>query len=54
MLEVIKDINPQNPILISYIIRAFVAPRVIALKHNKEELRNTNGCYLVTQLFILS
>ena len=35
--------------LISYIICTFVAPRVIALKHNKEELRNTNGCYLVTQ-----
>ena len=23
--------------------------RVITLKHNNEELRNTNGCYLVTQ-----
>ena len=22
--------------------------RVITLKHNNEELRNTNGCYLVT------
>ncbi len=25
------------------------AIRVITLKHNNEELRNTNGCYLVTQ-----
>lgn len=23
--------------------------RVITLKHSNEELRNTNGCYLVTQ-----
>lgn len=23
--------------------------RVITLEHNNEELRNTNGCYLVTQ-----
>ena len=27
----------------------FVASRVITLEHNNEELRNTNGCYLVTQ-----
>ena len=27
----------------------FVASRVTTLKHNNEELRNTNGCYLVTQ-----
>jgi hypothetical protein len=26
----------------------FVASRVITLEHNNEELRNTNGCYLVT------
>lgn len=25
------------------------AIRVITLEHNNEELRNTNGCYLVTQ-----
>ena len=25
------------------------AVKVITLKHNNEELRNTNGCYLVTQ-----
>ena len=25
------------------------AIRVITLKHNNEELRNTNGCYLITQ-----
>lgn len=25
------------------------AIRVITLKHNNEEIRNTNGCYLVTQ-----
>ena len=23
--------------------------RVVTLKHNNEELRNTNGCYLITQ-----
>ena len=27
----------------------YVPPRVITLKHNNEELRNTNGCHLVTQ-----
>ena len=27
----------------------FIPSRVITLKHNNEELRNTNGCYLVTQ-----
>ena len=39
----------------------FAVSRVITLEHNNEELRNTNGCYLVTQfssnptnLFILS
>ncbi|MBQ6938408.1 MAG: hypothetical protein IJN35_01025, partial [Muribaculaceae bacterium] len=26
-----------------------VASRVSTLEHNNEELRNTNGCYLVTQ-----
>ena len=35
--------------LISYIICTFVASRVITLELNKEELRNTNGCYFVTQ-----
>ena len=27
----------------------FAVSRVITLEHNNEELRNTNGCYLVTQ-----
>ena len=27
----------------------FAITRVITLEHNNEELRNTNGCYLVTQ-----
>ena len=28
----------------------FAVSRVITLEHNNEELRNTNGCYLVTQI----
>ena len=38
-------------IIIRFCLRFFYylcAVRVIALKHNNEELRNTNGCYLVT------
>ena len=38
-------------IIIHFGLRFFYylcAVRVIALKHNNEELRNTNGCYLVT------
>ena len=27
----------------------FAVSRVITLEHNNEELRNTNGCYLITQ-----
>ena len=34
-------------VCISFI--TFVPSRVITLKHNNEELRNTNGCYLITQ-----
>ena len=39
-------------IIIHFCLRFFYylcAVRVITLKHNNEELRNTNGCYLVTQ-----
>ena len=38
-------------IIIHFCLRFFYylcAVRVITLKHNNEELRNTNGCYLVT------
>ena len=38
-------------IIIHFGLRFFYylcAVRVITLKHNNEELRNTNGCYLVT------
>ena len=42
----------ENNVLFSFVSDSFctfVASRVITLKHNNEELRNTNGCYLVTQ-----
>lgn len=31
------------------ILLPYAVSRVITLEHNNEELRNTNGCYLVTQ-----
>ncbi len=41
--------NYYHSLLVSDSFCTFVASRVITLEHNNEELRNTNGCYLVTQ-----
>jgi hypothetical protein len=45
-------LTKENNVLFSFVSDSFctfVASRVITLEHNNEELRNTNGCYLVTQ-----
>ena len=45
-------LTKENNALFSFVSGSFctfVASRVITLEHNNEELRNTNGCYLVTQ-----
>lgn len=39
----------KNQFLNNNFFDTFARSRVITLKHNNEELRNTNGCYLVTQ-----
>ncbi len=41
--------NYHHSLFVCISFCTFVPSRVITLKHNNEELRNTNGCYLVTQ-----
>ena len=41
--------NYYHSLLVCISFCTFVASRVTTLKHNNEELRNTNDCYLVTQ-----
>ena len=41
--------NHHHSLFVCISFCTFVTSRVITLEHNNEELRNTNGCYLVTQ-----